>query len=232
MERNQDDRWRTAYHEAAHAVMGYLLRHEPRALSIVPSLHWSGVYFHRAPSIDEASLDGLRPREAPLAMQPPELRANLEGRILVALAGPAGEELYLHRQRFTRYRPTHEHDRMAATETVREFALTAEQRELLARGDDPEAETRDDYAKAYEWAELLIAEEEVGAYVQWLEVSARRIVRGPDFIRLVEALVPALLEHDELSGEAVADLLDRASGFRAFRYRAPDPETDQRSTAR
>jgi hypothetical protein len=156
-----------------------------------------------------ARLGGVRLPEAPLALQPAAFRNELERRILVALAGPAGEVLWMMQERSGGYVSTD--DQRAVGRVVRKLGLAEHQRALLDSGNDDKRESLSDREKAARLAAALVSEAEVVAYLAWLESSARRLVSDPGFVRLVAALVPVLLEHESVAGGDVQRLFDETS---------------------
>jgi hypothetical protein len=201
-----EERELLAYHELGHATACYLLGRPITLVSLVPTRTWDGVCFHRA---ERVRLDGDLTR--PLLMLPWRLRSAIEREIVIALAGPAAEEL-------SRRRPSGYYEEGADEQVARRMAmsatLTSRERELLASGDSDET-IESDLETSVRLSRALAAQrEEAIALLCWLQSATRAIVVSPRFERLVRALVPQLVEQGSPGGRKVRNLL-RAADTRA-----------------
>jgi hypothetical protein len=214
-----DEQELVAAHEAAHALMARRFGHEVRLVSIRPSDRYRGFCVHKAPEVEGAaarvtgSVPALSPRKwrtrnLPVVLVPYDVRADIESHILIAFAGRAGEELWLQLGRFRGHRRVPDDpDVAAAMKTLRDVSSAPPRHEPR-----PKCESElSDLEEAWRLASLMVAEEEVAAYLAWLEVSARRLTREPVFVKCLQALVPVLVRHEELSGSSLREIADRAA---------------------
>jgi hypothetical protein len=196
----KEERLRVAHHEAGHAVAAHLLGLGVDVVSIWPTKRWAGVCFTASRSIDTS---GLRVG-VPLIFQPIELRMHVEKLIVCSLAGQIGEEL----GGFYRSGPVVQDDEDRYAEVLAAMtALTDEQRELLASGDDLTRPLTRDWDRACDLAWAICGSEEGAALVNYLRAAARTLVYTKQFRELVGLLVPPLLLHGTLSGAQVQALL-------------------------
>jgi len=80
-----------------------------------------------------------------------------------------------------------------------------------------EGEGTDDHALAQAYAsDLASTPEEADQLVDWATTLTWTLVRSHKFERLAGALASALLEHGELSGDLVAELLERTARIYAM----------------
>jgi ATP-dependent Zn protease len=202
-----DDRLRVAWHESAHAAVAFIFGRRVEVVSIRPTMQWGGVVFSRPTKVHDDEAESLG---APVMFLPARLRRDIEQDVVMTLAGDLGEELRFGRR--SGYGLTK--DETVADEVVRELALSAKQRAMLALGDEPAAAGDDDWSMAVRMTAALTSELEATAYLGFLRAAARAVVFSPQCVRLVEALVPVLLERDVVGGgevRAVFRAAERAS---------------------
>jgi hypothetical protein len=214
-ERSREDRERLerfAYHEAGHSVMAYYLHVTPGTVSIRPGHKYQGVSKHGKsgrPPVREGDLD------VSIIEMRATLRRGLEKEIAISLAGKASERLvptipgpgYFGD-------PDREYaERLAALAVptgreARSLALT----ERVGAGEY-------DMAKAESKAHGAVGRNLQGSYLRFLECVVDEIVASNWFRKLVEALVPPLMEHRVLSAAAVRLILTQV-----------DPNTKEKTT--
>lgn len=192
----EEQRSRTAAHEASHAGMAYELGRPIEVVSIRPSKRYSGVALHIGARYRGGWQVGI-----PAILQPAEPRRILETRICILLAGQIGEDLLWRRDRWG----TSEDERRAETAALEFARLSKRETAVLT-----EVETRDepltsDEVNARELAEAMSGAE-AAEHLGYLKAVTRSIVTSTGFLRLVDALVPVLLDQDGVSGRACREL--------------------------
>jgi hypothetical protein len=200
-----DPRVRTAYHESGHAAVAYILGRAIDVVSIRPNEHRSGVVIFkrwRKPrgDVGRTFQDVL--------LWPAEWRRRLEHDLCITLAG--------HYAEIMRPSPSSgyfdDDDEPLAKEIAGDLVpargdLTERERLVLRRSanrsspSDQEA-TDDLVATILNEHELSLAAEKA-AYINWMRHHAARLVFSDRCRRLIEGLVPRLLEADVLSGRTV-----------------------------
>jgi ATP-dependent Zn protease len=198
-----DERLRVAYHEAAHAAVAFIFRRRVELVSVRPAMQWGGVVFSRPTRVSDDETLSLG---EPVMFVPHRLRRDVEQSVVMTLAGDIGEELRFGRR--TGYGLTA--DEMRAAEVVRGVALSAKERLLLARGEGPEHAGDDDWSFAVRMTAAVTSELEATAYLGFLSAAARAVVFSSLCVRLVEALVPVLLEREVLGAREVRAVLRAA----------------------
>ena len=74
----------TAYHEAGHAVIAYMLGYRPQSVTIVPTVDWAGHIVHANPLYGfQHDIDGSD-----------EARLRVESFMTICFAGPIAQKLY------------------------------------------------------------------------------------------------------------------------------------------
>lgn len=201
-ESNEEAKWRseqrtrTAIHEASHAAMAFELGRPIEVVSIRPGKHYGGVAPYRP-----ALYRGDRKFGLPAILQPAASRRAIETQICVSLAGQIGEDLLWPHGRWG----MSEDERQAET-AVREFArLSKRETALLTALEERDEPLTSDEANASELAEAM-SEAEAGDHLAYLRAVTKSIISSPGFLRLVDALVPVLLDQTAVSGRAVREI--------------------------
>jgi hypothetical protein len=193
-----DSRRRLAIHEAGHAVCGVVLGRPLEYASIRPGRSFRGVavaVHGPTPGIAAFEVDCV------VATQPPELRADVERKILTSFAGELAA-LYLADE------PAASGYSDDETEGIADAALTElgpRIAELVVQNEEGE-DTESDGDAAYRLAVAFTGSPEIAApYVAWLQAEARGLV-----IRHRHAILrvaDALERHAVLRGDAIAALV-------------------------
>jgi hypothetical protein len=189
-----------ALHEAAHAAAAWVLRGQVGAVSIRRSKRWAGVAAVSGPRHSGGTVDV----EQPPILWPADVRHALECDAVICLAGIAAEAMLA--PPVTGYVPTSE-DEQQAKRVARE--LSPSDQHFLARGNIDEVAGSTDNEKAAAAAHVL-AGQHVSACLGWLRHQTVWLVTTNRFRRLVDALVPALLEHTDLGAATVRRILKEA----------------------
>jgi hypothetical protein len=207
---------RSAYHEAAHAIVAELLGVRVDVVSIRPGEHHRGVTIHASLAVDDiAEILARRHGTSLLArwgVKPypffdPEERRRAECSIMVALAGHLGE--FLAPEPFTGFvEDTGADDHARAIAAAAE--LTAEQERWLA--DAEHTETLGDDDAAFEKARRIAGDEAAAAFVHFLTLETRRLMFSPLVRSLVPPVVDELLRYEAISGETVREIVSRVTG--------------------
>jgi hypothetical protein len=207
-----EQRHRIAVHESGHAAMAYLLHRRAGIVSIRPGAHHGGIAFHGpAPKVPQEMFD--RHLGHPVPLLPATLRRSIETTIMISLAGDEAEFLLWCRSpEKARFRPETAEDEAVAEGFARDLvSLTRPEREKLDEAERSEHKSDED--KVWLFANAAVGEpNEAGAYLAWLRAVTRGLIWGTRCVRLIEALVPELLEHEVLSARAVRAILLAADG--------------------
>lgn len=181
-------RWRTAHHEASHACAAWAFGRPLKVVSIRPGESYNGVTISGNDEPKDLDLGGYL-LDAPVALQPPELRAAIERAAMVSLAGDlAGEAAALIHEPIGGWLP--DPDTQAIEEAL--AALPPRSRELIVESEArTESIPSDDERAAGLVSLLTTSEAEADAYLAWLRVSADDLVRfqWPRITRLALALL-------------------------------------------
>ncbi|MBA3739204.1 MAG: hypothetical protein H0W97_11645 [Actinobacteria bacterium] len=200
-----DQRVRTAHHEAGHAAMAWVLGRSVGVVSIRPSEHVLGLAFW-GPARRATVPAGVSTR--PAVLWPADLRRSIETSILISLAGEIAE----------RYAPPQDAPRVTRL-PERVAPLTPRETSRLADVEAAEIH-QTDWQRAVELIDLL-ADPDGGsfghAYLEALAALADEIVRSPRFRALADALIPVLLGGEVVSARTVREI-----------FRASDPEYRER----
>lgn len=220
-------RRRVAWHEAGHGLVAWVLGGKPGPLSIRATRRWGGVCFSaslpRAPAELLASVDVA----APLLAWPVEVRAELEARLLFCVGGVAAVQLMPPlppRPGETTGGYGCNDDVEVLLDRVRRRAgvqpLTGAECELLASGDDPDADPiQSDLERAFELALALVDDQGAAHhYVAAHIVMARRLLELEELkASRLSRLASALLAEKSVSAAAAAQLLAEHPRHRAPR---------------
>jgi hypothetical protein len=192
------ERRRIAVHEAGHAVASIVLGVPIEYVSIRTGLSFRGVALRVGARLEAA--DDFDPFRA-VAAQPPELRADVERRIIGDLAGPIAE-MFLADEPAARSYGGDE------AETIARDALATlgpRLAELVAHWEMREERRDGDEADAAGLAYAFAGPEAGGHYLEWLRAEARALVLRYRFAVL--SVADALERAAVLSGEQVAALV-------------------------
>ena len=183
--------WRTAYHEAGHAVAIFLHGFRIARVSIVPSEgnlgHVRG-YRKRRSMLDFIETCGAFPDKQESAMI-----ARWHDDVVCTLAGMEAVRLFMPGAKFR-------------FGTVGGEVVTLEKPgtkvRLRAHGDDP---------NAFDILMRLHGEEEARLVYRWLALRARHTVEHSFARPGIKALAEALIEKREISGRAVRSVISEAN---------------------
>ena len=175
--------WRTALHEAAHAVVALAVGADVDLVSIRPGKRHAGVTF---PIIPDWHGDADAAAATPGPFVDPELRRVLEMRAVVALAGDLGEMLAAPPP--TGYGTTR--DERTAVALSRSLDRHSPRHVELLHRTEAETEVADDFQLASDAARGLGVGDEVTAHVAWLRTVAQQLVRNlqPEIVAVAEEL--------------------------------------------
>lgn len=191
----EDDRYRSAIHEAGHACTAWRLGWTLSEVSLQPDEErWGRVCY--APAA--YPLDG-KPEDLWLPLRGP-LRDQLEDSILVAMAGSAAEEMAGPPTGFRATTPDEEWVAKALAVATRVLEVHAEAIEAGSWMPHDERHVRD-----HAW---LVAGDEAVAYETYLRAVVRRLVYAD--ARLIDLLAEALLAEPSrlLSGERATAIIE------------------------
>jgi len=188
-----NERVRTAWHEAGHAVADLAFGHDLLVVSIRPTERYAGVC--------RAQVDLGAHRLAMTTVVPDQdagLRATVERQIIAALAGAAAEWMTPMDGKPARY-STPPCEAQAEALVMR---LPPRERELLRELETSRSPGMSDDARSLEIASAFTGSDQAIAYWNWLRAATRDFVEGR---RLhIERVADALLERSVLTGEEVA----------------------------
>ncbi len=207
-----DDRRRTAFHEASHALAARLLGFDVSTASIRKGEHLLGVVTYERPAVSDFTerierrrghsllgLNGLRP--VPLFGE--EARRSGESLIMIRQAGRLGEE-FVGSPPEPGYVDDFD-DREAlriATELTNQ--QTAELDAIYAETDIPSDDTT-----ANQVARYIAGERGAAALVAWLRHETARLVFSGLFSRLLPPIAELLLRNESIPGQAVHAVVER-----------------------
>jgi hypothetical protein len=197
-----DPRRYLAYHEAGHHVARFLLGCPLGPVSIRPGEHYAGISLGNEAAIPDRYLAKIG---WPVVRLPAELRRYVERAVMVALVGRMAEALV--RPPETGYVAL-PRDELQAERLARLATLGVREAKRLAEADH-ELAPDEQRARELVWA-LAGDVDEGAAYLNWLRAATVSLVRAGEFGRLVEALVPVLLEHEVVSGRLARQVLREA----------------------
>lgn len=193
-----------AVHEASHAAMARVLGVGAGLISIRPGLNFGGVAKHgriAVPKVLPGDLDG------PVVLMRPALRRSLEKQILITVAGKLGEYQLLPPE--TGFAALPEADDEQALRLAEIVSLNRREAASLVTAERDGVEESDAvYARRRAWA--LVGSGVAERYVLMLEAVALELVLTDRFRRIVDALVPQVLQHRVLSARAVRAVLNDA----------------------
>ena len=200
-----------ATHEASHAVMARVLGVRAGFISIRPAANFGGVCRHGTtgiPTLRDDDLDGS------VVDMRASLRRGLEKLICITLAGELGVQYLLPpdlEDGFTEVSP----DREQAERLAEIASLNRREAAALATTEHDGVEESDAaHARRKAWA--LAGGSLAARYVLLLEGVAIELIASPRFRKLVDAIVPPLIEHRVLSGRAVRAILTEADTTKEF----------------
>ena len=196
---------RTAYHEAAHAAAAYVFGRPVSLVSIRPGAHFLGVT-----TWTPGRFPGEAPVDIPAIMWPAKARRAIETSIVVSLAGSLGAMLSGWPEE-DGYRAPPDEDE--AERSARVLAGLSERETATLAGLESATEpipADDERARRLSWA--IAGTSEAGLHLAYMRGVTRSLVYNPNFGRLLEALVPELLERGVLSGRRVREILSAAEG--------------------
>jgi len=214
-----DQRVRTAYHEAAHAIVAELLGVRVDVVSIRPAAErHKGVTIHASLGHDEVTeLLGRRQGKSvlarwgvvPVPFFDPEERRRAETSVMISLAGHLGEFL------MPEFPSGGYRDDMADIDQARAVAasveLTAQQTAWLDDAEHREEIPGDDDA-AFQKARWNTGEEAAGAFVHYLSWETRRLVFSELVRRIIPLVVDRLLAHEIIPGSVVREIIESVTG--------------------
>jgi hypothetical protein len=196
---------RTAAHESGHAAVAWMLRRSLEVVSIRPGEHWRGIAIFRGGRSPQADLGKTL---ADVVLWPCEWRRRFETDLCITLAGTFAEAL----------RPSSgyalDDDDARAEEIVSELVpargdLSDREALVLTTADRP-GPTDEEHAGWLVRSLLnefeVSLEAEKAAYLRWMELHTARAVFSPRGRRLIEGLIPHLLDREVLSGRAVRQI--------------------------
>jgi hypothetical protein len=207
----QLERVRLAWHEAGHAAVAHALGVAVHVVSVLPTRRWPAVCIHDGVLIPGA--DDFQPW-VPLVCQPLELRSAIERKVVIALAGKIAEQFVADDAPASAYVPDLDEDEQAAAEAVEAMvgvgqpALSPEERELLAVGDDDAPPQEPDEARAWAATYALAGEAAAFWYLGVLRAIAQSILAEPCVRAGVRRLALELLEREVVGARRVRELLE------------------------
>ncbi len=197
------DRRLIALHEAAHAVANTVLNVPMEYASIRPGRRFLGVAV--AAPREGSPPTGFDPDHV-VAMQPPDVRAEIERRIITTLAGEIAALYLADAPARTGYSDDD-------SETIAASALAAlgpRVAELVVEDEQRDEPLDADETRARSLADAFAGPEAGAYYLEWLRAEARELV-----IRYRSAILrvaDALERHAVLSGEQIAALVRPSKG--------------------
>jgi hypothetical protein len=198
-----NDLRRTAYHEAGHALAGWLYDRPLAVVSLRATERYNGV------TRWESAHDSWRTTfdvNAPALLQPIDVRNAIEREIVVCLAGPIAGELALPT---TGYYGPDPCEVDAEREATGFAALSPRAQELIVGMEGDPARGIDDEVSALHLSHALTWDDsEAAAHLAWLRVTARNLVVSR-WYRLA-ALADVLLERRFLDGDPAVRILSTA----------------------
>lgn len=206
--RSPQQRRRTAFHEASHAVVANLLGLRVGVVSARPSKNHLGVTFTGGSIKLLESERGKIMRPAPL--MPARFRRSVETRIMVSLAGDSGEALsFTDRSGYVDERDEDAAERLAAmiASPLRPSELSEIEQRLLAAAETGPKPT-DDESTAIGLALVTTDDEaEARALVAYLRILTARLVFSEPASSRIRDFAETLLEHEVLSARRTRRVL-------------------------
>ncbi len=185
--------------------MANLVGRPIRAVSIEPTARWSGVCINGTMKIRPEELERLA---LPAPFLPARLRRQLEGDVLISLAGPIGAELAGFESDAPAARIGREPDYQQAEAAC--ALLSRSERAHLERSAAREGTVTSDEEDAGAMAFALAGSQLAAVTLGYLRQVCRSIVYEDFFIRRVQALAAELLEHKTIGGRRARQVLRQA----------------------
>ena len=189
-----DQRWRTALHESAHAVVALLIGVDVDLVSIRPGKAHAGISFPVMPGWHG---DVRRAAATPGPFVDPELRRVVEMRAVVSLAGDIGA--MLQGPAPSRYGSTRD-ERLAESLSRKLERLSPRHVELLHDAEEV-TEHRDDYGLATDALAALGNGNQISAHLVWLRTVAAKLVR--DYADEIVAVAEQLYRRHVMTGAEI-----------------------------
>jgi len=212
-------RYRTALHEAGHAVAGLLLGGDVDGIKLDPAVaDVNGVCFNRFAPLDTtgSALAGS------FLLIDRDVRDRLFRECVVLLAGGVCVELYGHHGDGYRAEPA----TAAELERMTEALEDAGYREAVERFESgPLRDDDTDAARLFRIGELFMPGSRcASSFLRWILAETVALARSQDFRRPLAALTEQLLRHGELPAAEVHRVFHEATDERWERHANEDQD--------
>jgi hypothetical protein len=217
-ERSQREaaRWRSAYHECGHGLLGFLLNgRPPELLSLRPGKHYNAIAIGAKLEVWKGDVVF----GAPSILQPDSLRSMLERSICISLAGDLAAVMAGYRD--VGYVADSEDELVAKSQAEALAALSPRRRELLAAAETGPAIPSDDEQASSASFALTGNHDESFWHLVWLRtVTAQLLV---DHAEALRSLAEALHANGVMDAAAFLPIV-RASRCTCHRWPIPKEE--------